>query len=315
MAEPTRAPKIALRDSTLREGLDTPGVRFSLEDRVEIARLLAECGVREAEVVAPSRVAQGLAVVEELRRRGVALRTSGLVYAAGAGCREEVAASARGVDRFDLLMPLSPKRAPHEPEEKARVLLEALAHAASCGADAGAGFPHATQADPSALFDLARRAVAAGATRVTLYDTNGSADPFAVRGLVAELAASAGVPVFFHAHNDLGLATANALAAALAGASGLDVTVNGLGDRAGNASLEQVVIALRLRGRETGADPARLRELSRLVAERSGVPVSKLAPVVGDFVFAHRSPGHLPALAEFEAFDPALVGVERRVER
>jgi homocitrate synthase NifV len=96
---------------------------------------------------------------------------------------------------------------------------------------------------------------------------------------------------------------ANALAAVLGGARGLDVTVNGLGDRAGNASLEQVAMALALRGFATGVVPERLCDASQLVAELSGVSVSKLAPVVGEFVFAHRSPGHLEVpLSEFEAF-------------
>ena len=219
------------------------------------------------------------------------------------------------VDRFDLLMPLSPRRPPADPRAKTDVLLAALAAAASDRCEVGVGFPHSTQVAPAVVRAIARAAVRAGASRVTVYDTNGSADPFAVRALLADLTRRLPVPVFFHGHNDLGLATANSLAAVLAGARGLDVTVNGLGDRAGNASLEQVVMALQLRGYATGVDPAHLREASALVEDLSGVAVSKLAPVVGEFVFAHRSPGHLPVPAEFEAFAPETVGASRRLDR
>jgi isopropylmalate/homocitrate/citramalate synthase len=95
----------------------------------------------------------------------------------------------------------------------------------------------------------------------------------------------------------------------------LDVTVNGLGDRAGNASLEQLATLLRVRGFATGIRLAELPKLSRLVARLSGVVVSPLAPVVGEYAFAHRSPSHLPVPEEFEAFDPELLGARRRLER
>ena len=312
---PDRRRPIVLRDSTLREGLDTPGVRFAPADALRIARMLVACGVREAEVVAPARVKEGVGLVRLLRDEGVAIRTSGLVYATSPRRAAEIDALRAGVDRFDVLMPLSPRRPPEARRAKVAGLFDALAQVGPERRMVGVGFPHATQVDPAFVRAIALAAVQAGAARVTVYDTNGSADPFAVRALISDLTRRVAVPVFFHGHNDLGLAAANALAAVVGGARGLDVTVNGLGDRAGNASLEQVVMALALRGWSTGVDPGRLREASRLVAELSGVPVSKLAPVVGEFVFAHRSPGHLPVLTEFEAFAPDVVGAARRVDR
>ena len=306
---------IALRDLTLREGLDTPGVNFSGSQALRITTMLAAAGIREAEIVAPARVADGLGIARRLRERGVRIKTSGLVYAAGRDRTREIAAVQSHLDRFDLLMPLSPKRDPRKPRAKIATLLEALALVEPPLAAVGVGFPHATQVDPSFLMEISTAAVDAGATRVTIYDTNGSADPFAIKSLIARLTRRIAAPVYFHGHNDLGLATANSLAAALGGAKGLDVTVNGLGDRAGNASLEQVAVGLIARGWRVGADPGRLRELSQLVATASGVSVSKLAPVVGEFVFAHRSPAHLPMPAEFEAFAPKLIGARRRLER
>jgi isopropylmalate/homocitrate/citramalate synthase len=162
---------------------------------------------------------------------------------------------------------------------------------------------------------MAEAAARSGARRIIVYDTNGSGDPFAVAALIrALIQRRLHADIFFHAHNDLGLAVANALAAVMEGAAGLDVTVNGLGDRAGNAALEPVAMALHLRGFATGIRLDRLRALSKTVEEASGVPVSKLAPVVGEYVLWHRSPSHLRKPGLFEAYDPALVNLERKID-
>ena len=110
------------------------------------------------------------------------------------------------------------------------------------------------------------------------------------------------------------MATANSLAAVLAGAGCLDVTINGLGDRAGNASLEQAAVVLRERGFEHGLRLDRLVSLSREVARMTGIPVPKLAPIVGEYAFRHRSPAHLRFPDLFEPFDPRLVGGVRGVD-
>src|SRR5580658_3264892 len=307
--------RIILRDSTLREGLDVPGVRFAPEAGVRIARELAGAGIVEAEIVAPARVIAELPFARLIRAEKIPLRTSGLIYASKDDCRKEIDLASGSLDRFDLLMPLSPRREPKDFEAKKSVLLEVLRYALSRCADVGAGFPHSTQVEPELLIEIAAQAAEIGATRMIIYDTNGSGDPFAVRNLIERVAASVPRPLFFHGHNDLGMATANSLAAVVGGASGLDVTVNGLGDRAGNASLEQVAIALASRGFDCGVDAAALAALSRTVEELSGVPVSKLAPVVGEFAFAHKSPGHLGVPTEFEAFAPSTIGRGRSIDR
>src|SRR5580658_3428114 len=117
---------VLLRDATLREGVDTPGVRFSHESGLQVARALAKAGVPEAEVVAPSRVLEELAFARLLRRKKLGLRTSGLIYAAGPRCREEMEQASIDLDRFDLLMPLSSNREPHEPAKKKSVLFDVL---------------------------------------------------------------------------------------------------------------------------------------------------------------------------------------------
>lgn len=309
------AGRVTLRDSTLREGLDTPGVEFSTEARLRLARALAGASVSEAEVVAPSRVSRDMEFVRRLCDENVEIRTSGLIYTHGPDCRREIEEAASWLDHIDLLMPLAPERPPHDEKTKVQVLVEALSHARRFHGDIGAGFPHATQCDAEFLLRIAQAAVQHGAGRIIVYDTNGSGNPAAVGALIGRLVSlRLDAAVFFHGHNDLGLATANSLAAVEAGAKGLDVTVNGLGDRAGNAPLEQAAMALHLKGIPTGIRLEELRALSAAVAEESGVAVSKLAPVVGEFVLWHRSPSHLRKPGLFEAFDPQLILSRRKTD-
>ena len=305
--------RIGIKDSTLREGLDVPDVHFSSEQKLNIAKWMDQANVPEIEVVAPGKVFQDLEFVKKLKARGLSARTSGLVYSFNSQAREEIKEASNYLNRFDLLMPVSPKRKPYDPNDKMNQLLEILSFSLLHSTEIGVGFPHAAQTDIEFLQTISSEAVKQGAKRVTLYDTNGSLDPFEVFHLVKTIKDTLAVPLFFHGHNDLGMATANSLAAVYAGADGLDVTINGLGDRAGNASLEQVVLSLHLKGFETGILLKDLRPLSEIVEEASGLRVSKLAPVVGKHIFVHKSPGHLESPDLFEAFDPQLVGSKREV--
>ena len=307
--------KVLLKDASLREGLDTPGVAFTKEEKMKIAELLDRAGVQEIEIVAPGFVMEDLAFAESLREKRLKIRTSGLVYAYKTDCGKEIEKAGMSLDRFDLLMPATERRRPKAREEKVQLLLSALAEAKGFQAEVGVGFPHSTQADVAFLMEIAAECLRQGAQRVTVYDTNGSADPFEIYHLIKRMRKELGGSLCFHGHNDLGLATANSLAAAYAGADVLDVTINGLGDRAGNASLEQVAVALYLKGVDTGVTLREVKLLSRTVAQASGIEVPKLAPVVGAYCFCHKSPSHLEFPGLFEAFDPVLVGVERSSTR
>jgi isopropylmalate/homocitrate/citramalate synthase len=307
--------KVRIRDSTLREGLDTPGVAFSPEQKLRIARVLDEAGVPEIEIVAPSRVLQDLEFVRTVRREIPRLITSGLIYSYSSRARVEIQAASESLHRFDLLMPVSERREPFDRSTKVTLLREILAFALSHHREVGVGFPHSMQTDLQFLLEISQCAAEEGAKRLTIYDTNGSADPFSVYALVERLRSEVEVEIFFHGHNDLGLATANALAAVRAGADGLDVTVNGLGDRAGNASLEQVVLALHLADSPAGVKLRSLKKMSEVVERDSGVLVSKLAPVVGEFILYHKSPSHLKAPDLFEAFDPQILAMERKIDK
>jgi 2-isopropylmalate synthase len=175
-------------------------------------------------------------------------------------------------------------------------------------------------AAPAWLAGVGRAALRAGATTINLPDTVGYALPDGVRGLVAEVRSRvpelAGAVLSFHGQDDLGLATANALAAVAAGARQVEVCVNGIGERAGNTALEEVVMALRVHGPalgvHTGVDPAGICALSRLVEERSRLPVPPNKAIVGRNAFRHASGIHQDGVLKwresYELLDPRWIG-------
>ena len=281
--------------------------------KLEVVEQLDRVGVFEAEIVAPSRVVEDLGFVKRVKAKQLDLRTSGLIYASSPDVETEMKSAAGLLDRFDLLMPLSEKRRPIGGGRKVSTLMEALDKGRSLTEDIGVGFPHATQASPLFLLEIAHLAIKAGARRITIYDTHGGSEPFALRSMLEQLISEIRVPVFFHSQNDLGLALANSWAAVLAGVTGLGVSSTGLGYRAGNACLEQVAVLLERNGFKTGIRLQELETLARRVARSSGVPLSKLAPIVGELVFHHTVPSHREHPDQFEAFAPGLVGASRRL--
>ncbi len=307
--------KVIIKDTTLREGLDVPNVSFSVEQRLKIARLLEKANVPEIEVVAPSNVLKDLEFVKKLKGEGLSIRTSGLIYSFSPHCHEEIEEASGCLNRFDILMPVSPKRKPYDKNTKISLISDVLSYSLCYKSNVGVGFPNSTQTDIEFLLKISKEAVGKGAKRVTIYDTNGGSDPFAIYDLIKRLKEDLDVPLLFHGHNDLGLATANSLAAVYAGADALDVTINGLGDRAGNTSFEQVVLGLHLKGFNTGVILQDMRLLSKTVEEESGIEVSRLAPIVGEYILCHKSPGHLESPELFEAFDPQLIDSYRKLNK
>jgi homocitrate synthase NifV len=189
---------------------------------------------------------------------------------------------------------------------------------ADAGARVSVGFEDASRADPAFLVQVAQLAQRRGAVRVRYADTLGLLDPFATFDRIAALRRETDIDIEIHAHNDLGLATANTLAAFRAGATHASTTVNGLGERAGNAALEEVVMAARhLHGIECGIDTTSLPRISQLVACASGRPVAAGKSIVGDAVFTHESGIHVDGLLKdrgnYEAFRPEELGRQHRL--
>ncbi|MEL6774597.1 MAG: homocitrate synthase, partial [Pseudomonadota bacterium] len=223
--------------------------------------------------------------------------------------------------RVHLTVPVSDRQIAAKFGVSRTVVLDRLdrlvRRAVALGLAVSVGAEDASRADPAFLTRTAEVAAGAGAIRFRLADTLGTLDPFSAFALVDRLAEEVAIPLEFHAHNDLGMATANTLAAAAAGATHLSVTVNGLGERAGNAALEEVAAAILSNGSDSGIDLAALPALSAIVADaaRRPVPVSK--PVVGDAVFTHEAGIHVDGLIKdpgtYEALSPGHFGLSHRI--
>ena len=310
----TPARTVVIDDTTLRDGEQSAGVAFSLEEKIDIATRLVRLGVPELEIGIPG---MGEVEREELRvLAGLKLPARLLVWARMKP--EDIRQCAGlGVGMADLSMPVSDQQIRRKLGRDRAWVLENLrrcvAQALDLGLEVGVGFEDASRADADFLRLAAETAQRAGARRIRYADTVGIMEPFGVHDAIRRLRAGLDVEIEMHAHDDLGLATANTLAAALAGATHLNTTVNGLGERAGNAALEEVVLGLRqLYGIETGVDLQDFPALSRLVETASGEPLGARKSLVGAKAFSHEAGIHVDGLlkdpANYQGVDPAAVG-------
>lgn len=308
---------ITFTDVTLREGSQIPGLEIAEETGRRVLAELAALDVDCVEVSFPRAAPR-----ESWYRRAeeLGLRTAALSRAVPA---DVDAALAVEPDEVELFTPGSDVQLEHAlgtTREAARSLLaEHVERALDGGADAGVTLMDSVRADTEFLASCARAAVDAGANHVTLADTTGSGDPERVAATVAAVVDAVGgdADVVIHPHDDMGVATANAVAGVAAGATGVDASVGGIGERAGNAPLEQVAVLLAERGDDPALALGELVPACRRVHELLGVDVPPAKPVVGDRVYRHESGLHTAAMlrdpATFEAFDPGDYGGEREL--
>ncbi|MFO1327606.1 MAG: homocitrate synthase [Rubrivivax sp.] len=311
---PPTLQRATIADTTLRDGEQTAGVAFTPDEKLAIAQALSRAGVPELEVGIP---VMGDAEVEAIRAIA-ALRLPARLIVWCRLAEADLAQAARcGVQQLHLTLPASDIHLTHKLRRDRAWLRAELARLLPRALDAAprvsVGLEDASRADPAWLAELSQRAERLGACRVRFADTLGVLDPFATHERIAALRAATGLEIEIHAHDDLGLATANTLAALRAGATHASTTVNGLGERAGNAPLEEVVMALRhLHGLDCGVDPRALPALSRRVALASGRAVAANKSIVGDAVFTHESGIHVDGLLKsahtYQGFDPAELG-------
>lgn len=314
------APRLQIADCTLRDGEQQAGIVFSREDKVDIALALDAAGVHEIEAGTPAQSPEDRDAIEEIVSLGLSARISALSRARAEDIAQVAATGAWGVR---LSLPIGDlqrqKKLQLSEQQYLDLAIEMTATAREHGLAVIFSPFDTTRADEHFLSRVLQELAARGTVdRVRLVDTVGCATPAMVRHLVALMRQSCDMEIEVHVHDDFGLAVANTLAGALAGADHLSVTVNGIGERSGNAALEEVVVALRvLYGVDVGVDTAQLHSLSRLVENRSGVALARHKAVVGAGSFAHESGMVVAGLLEdpftAEPYSPELVGGTREL--
>jgi D-citramalate synthase len=321
LSSPNRFPKkVRILDTTLRDGEQTPGVSLIPENKLRIAQRLDDLGVDVIEA--------GFAAVSEGEMEAVKL-------IADAGLRAEICSAARGTqgdidavaksgaDSIHLIIPVSDlhieAKLKKTREQVLQITRDMVRHAKDCGLIVELSAEDATRADVAYLKKMFATGIEAGADRVVACDTVGVLTPERSYELFADLRRSLKVPVVsVHCHNDFGMAVANTVAALRAGANQFHATINGLGERAGNASLEEIVVSLRsLYKLKLDIKMEQLYSISQLVSRLTGIYVQPNKAIVGENAFTHESGIHTQGMlahpSTYEAIEPELVGGTRRL--
>jgi (R)-citramalate synthase len=310
--------KVRFLDTTLRDGEQTPGVSLDMDEKLAIARGLDALGVQVIEA--------GSAITSEGERKSMkAVADSGLnaeICSFVRTLKSDVDLALQcDVDSVHLVVPVSDLHIERKlKSDRKTVVQNAIAvteYAKDHGLIVELSGEDASRADLDFLTSIYRAGVEAGADRLCFCDTVGVLVPEATSTIFRKLS-NLGAPISIHCHNDFGMATANTVAALRSGASQAHVTVNGIGERAGNASLEEVVMTLEsLYKIKTGIKCEDLYQLSRMVSRMTGIPVAPNKSLVGENAFTHEAGIHVHGLladtSTYEPLHPEQVGRKRRI--
>lgn len=291
-----RGAGVYLVDTTLRDGEQAPGVIFSLNEKLTIAQMLDDIGIEELEVGSPFISDRDVRMVKKLVHHGFKFRCSCWSRALVADIDAAVKTGAQGIN---ISYPVSDVQLFALGKDRNWVfdsMDEVIRYAQKRFEFVSIGAQDASRAHPDFLIAYIQRAEELGVYRVRVADTVGCLNPFSTYELISNIItnlASDNLHIEFHGHNDLGMATANSISAIHAGADSVSVTVNGLGERAGNAALEEVIMALKLTmGIDNNYKTHLFNLLSHFVAEASGRTLYAAKPIVGEMTHRHESGIH-----------------------
>ncbi len=328
---------VRIFDTTLRDGEQSPGATMSSSEKLEIARGLARLGVDIIEAGFPAASPDDLEAVRRIAIEvGNALpgddRPPPVICGLARANQSDIDAAWEAVrhaarPRIHTFLATSPIHMRYklrmDPEEVVERVREMVAYARSLCADVEFSPEDAGRSDPEFLYLVLGEAIKAGATTLNIPDTVGYTTPeefgALISGIIAHTPGIENAIVSVHCHDDLGLATANALAGLRAGARQVEVTINGIGERAGNTSLEEIVMALHTRRQayelETNIDTTQIARMSRMVSNYTGIPVQPNKAIVGANAFAHEAGIHQDGMLKnhqtYEIMRPETVGLSR----
>jgi methanogen homocitrate synthase len=311
--------KITIYDTTLRDGEQTPGVCLRTPEKLMIAKKLDELGVHQIEA--------GFPVVSKEEKRSIkAIVKEDLnadILVLSRAKKEDIdTAIDCDVDGIITFMGTSKIHLDHKmkmsQEEILNVCMKSIEHAKDHGLFVAFSAEDATRTDLNFLKKIYKKAESYGVDRVHIADTVGAISPQGMNYLVSELRSTLDTDIALHCHNDFGMALSNSISGLLAGANALSTTVNGIGERAGNTSLEEVVMALKIiYDVDLDFNIKIFYELSKLVEELTSLRIPETKPIVGRNVFRHESGIHVDAVLEepltYEPFLPELIGHQRRI--
>ncbi|MFZ7119844.1 MAG: homocitrate synthase/isopropylmalate synthase family protein [Eubacteriaceae bacterium] len=306
--------KLNIVDTTLRDGEQTPGVAFNSNSKIEIATALSELGVEIIEVGIPAMGEDEIDAIRKIKKLN--LRSHLLTW--NRMKKEDIDASIES-EVYDVHISVPSSKIQIEKKLKiapSKVLIklsDTVEYAIKKGCSVSVGAEDASRADEVFLTKLFSVAIESGASRIRYADTLGKLNPFDTVTIIKNLKEELKIDIDFHGHNDFGMATANALAAYKSGASYISCSINGLGERAGNTPLEEIVMALLyMENCKSEIDITKLVATSKLVEMHSGRNVYIGKPIVGEEVFSHESGIHIDGLLKdkntYEYLSPELLG-------